>query len=191
MKKLLVIMTAVLLSVTACQAQKKAVIDQITQLSQQYRENEDHLKDLKADQPGRILKARHVQSKMIKDHQTYKEAQTAVNQADKEYEEAKKQHDDLMTTTDYEDRAKKIHDFDAATKALEEINKTIAQEQDALNNWDKEHVNKVLELENYWNFLQTGENKTWFGRTSSAQDQFDIEKQRLLQQFLQTRSLDD
>ena len=58
-----------------------------------------------------------------------------------------------------------------------------------MDNWDQQHINNILKLEEFWNRLQNGENKAWFGRTSSAQARFDQQKRILFREFLQKQSL--
>jgi len=79
--------------------------------------------------------------------------------------------------------------FDNAAASIKEINKTIDEKQNALDNWDQQHINNILKLKDFWNRLQKGENTAWFGRTSSAQEKFDLQKQILFGEFLQEQSL--
>ena len=67
-------------------------------------------------------------------------------------------------------------------KDIKEINETTQKKQAALDNWDVEHVNKVLELENYWNFLQ-GHATTWAFNTKTEQKKFDKTKENALLTF--------
>ncbi len=82
-----------------------------------------------------------------------------------------------------------VNKFDNAAASIKEINNTIDEKQNALDNWDQQHVNNILKLEEFWNRLQKGENTAWFGRTSSAQARFDKQKQILFGEFLQKQSL--
>lgn len=103
----------------------------------------------------------------------YKNADTAYNTAQNNYNNANTEYEQQAKNLGYTDVSEKITQFENATKEIDELNKNIKQKQDALNNWDSEHVNAVLELENYWNFLQSGDVKTWRLRLGNAQKKFD------------------
>ena len=111
------------------------------------------------------------------------EAQGNLNDANDRFELARSEYEQIKGSVNYTKLSDKITQFDDATKRVKEMNDTINKEQNALDNWDKEHVNKVRELQKFWNDLQNGENKTWFGRTSTAQQLLDTQllKQKLLQ----------
>ncbi|MBO7042322.1 MAG: hypothetical protein J6W08_00445 [Alphaproteobacteria bacterium] len=85
---------------------------------------------------------------------------------------------------DYNDLKNKKEHLETATATINELNTAITNEQNALNTWDNDHKNKVIELENYWNFLQTGDSKTWRLFTSRAQEKFDTEKGALFQKYI-------
>lgn len=127
----------------------------------------------------------------------YKNAQTAYNDAeqiynreDANYNNADAQYNAIAQQHDYQTISDKIDEFTNATKELEEINKVLLEKQTALNNWDDEHKNKVIELEKHWNFLNCDKSKTWRLFTSRAQAKFDSEKANNYSQFM-ARDLGD
>lgn len=74
--------------------------------------------------------------------------------------------------SELEDRTQKKNQLEEATRTVDELNTTITNEQNALATWDADHKNKFIELQNYWNFLQSGNSKTWRLFTSRVQDKF-------------------
>lgn len=87
-------------------------------------------------------------------------AYNAYTTADVAYNQDKQQYDSLNN---------KIEAFNEATQEINELNRAITARNNALNNWPQQNTNKVLYLENYWNFLQTGKTKTWRLSTKKAQ----------------------
>ena len=110
----------------------------------------------------------------------YGAAHTAYKNADSAYQSAKVAHDDLND---------KVQQFTDATKKITELNDAIDARNKALTNWPENNVNKVKDLEDYWNFLQTGKTTTWRFSQKSAQKKFDASKQMLLQKYIAQQGL--
>lgn len=103
----------------------------------------------------------------------------AYTQADNAYNRYKTAHDDLN---------EKIESFKEATKTIEELQTAIDERTRALQNWPQNNTNKVIELENYWNFLQD-KTTTWGFSLKKAQDRFDAGKVGMLQQYINRNGL--
>lgn len=91
--------------------------------------------------------------------------------------------------TNYEDLKAKTEEFHTITDELTELNTNIRNRENAIRNWGNEKVSKVVQLENFWNFLQTGKTKTWRLRTDKAQEKFDKNKDVWLQQYIRQHGL--
>ena len=173
-----------------------AVQQKIVQLGSEMMTNEQNYKKAKLDHADKEKEAQkeldatknygpELKDKRLKDiaklyddaEKDRNNAQQALKDAEKDFEDAKNEHDTLANDSIYQN----INKFDEATQKLKELNDTRAKEQNALDNWDKEHVNNIHKLVEFWNDLQNGENVSWFGRTSVAQEVLDA---RLLQQKL-------
>lgn len=90
---------------------------------------------------------------------------------------------------DLEDQTQKKNQLEEATRTVNELTTTITNEQNALSTWDNEHKNKFIELQNYWNFLQSGNAKTWRLFTKNAQEQFDTNSAVLYQNYVNSYGL--
>lgn len=110
-------------------------------------------------------------------------ARQGMNQLQGDYD----QYNQLATK--HQEQVRKKEQFEKQTATINEINTAITNEQNALATWDQDHQNKVIELENYWNFLQSGKSKTWRLFTKRAQDKFDSNKQQMLQDYIQNYGL--
>lgn len=90
----------------------------------------------------------------------------------------------------YDDLNNKITQFEEGREKIQELTDAINARQHALNNWPEENGNKILELENYWNWLQTGATKTYRFSTKKAQKKFDLTKQQQFRDFVSQHGLD-
>ncbi len=169
---------------------KRDLAAQITSLMNQITQKRTQKTKLEADYSARKTNAQQIQTQLQPEYDAYNSAQQQYNQAqtqyttaDKQYNKAKNEYDKISKDNDYQGLTDKINQFEEATKSIDEINETIEQKQAALDNWDAEHSNKILELENYWNFLQTGHTTTWRFNTKTAQKQFDAQKNVLLANY--------
>lgn len=94
------------------------------------------------------------------------------------------------TEKDYNSLKEKTEKFRSATADLKEQNKVLKDRNAALKNWDEDHYNKVLRLENFWNMLQSGDTKSYGISAKHAQKKFTNEKRDiLLQQMMAQHSL--
>lgn len=94
------------------------------------------------------------------------------------------------TEKDYTSLKDKTEKFRSATADLKEQNKVLRDRNAALKNWDQDHYNKVLRLENFWNMLQNGDNKSYGISAKRAQKKFtNNQKDVLLQQMMAQHSL--
>lgn len=91
-------------------------------------------------------------------------AHDAYENADKTYNKAQ-QHMELLNS--------KVTRFNEANQTIRELNTAINERNNALANWPEHNTSRMLELENYWNWLQTGDVKTWGLSQKKAQDAFD------------------
>lgn len=169
-----------------------AIQQQIVALTLEITKNKQEKQKAQNEQQGKVDEAnKYLDDKNLKElNEEYKKAQKArdkaqdnLDDANDRFERARSEYEQIKCSVNYTKLSDKITQFDDATKRIKEMNDTINKEQNALDNWDKEHVNKVRELQEFWNQLQGGENTAWFGRTSTAQQLLDQQllKQKLLQ----------
>ena len=92
-------------------------------------------------------------------------------------------------TVETPENADKVQQFTAATKEIRELNDIIDKRQKAEEDWDKNNMNKVIELEDFWNFLQTGKNRASFRRTSKAQEKYDKNKEQWMADYVAKHGL--
>lgn len=78
----------------------------------------------------------------------------------------------------------KVQKFEDATKSIDELTDTIEEQHKIEREWPENNKNKLKELEDFWNFLQTGKAKTWGLSTKRAQAKFDINKEAMLNSFV-------
>ena len=50
----------------------------------------------------------------------------------------------------------KIKQYEEATEKVQELTNAINRRNSMANQWNDEYMNRFYELENYWNYLQTG-----------------------------------
>ena len=187
-------------------ARDTAVYQMIAQLTLEITKNNQELAKARADQPQKRTDANRelndrknygpgLENATLSDvNREYMNAERARDAAQRQFdaedrnvEDAKRDLDALMNEAEYKD----INKFDEANQKLDELIKTREKEQNALDNWDQEHLNKVEILRRAWNSIQTGEmidgttvsNLVWFGSTKAAQERLDTQllKQKLLQ----------
>ncbi|MFQ6778465.1 MAG: hypothetical protein ACLRFI_04230 [Alphaproteobacteria bacterium] len=113
------------------------------------------------------------------DAQIYNSDQVNID-AHNTYETAAQNENEIKT---------KLAELKNANDEIAELNKSINDRNIAMANWDQEHQNRIIELENYWNFLQTGKNVSFFGRAKNAQKRFDKNKKNLLQNYINSHGL--
>lgn len=171
-----------------------AVNQQIVQLRLDITKNKQTLQDAINNKDDRQKEATEAQKQFEQAHKNYEDAKNdvepqelALKTENNKLEAAKREIEKI--NNENKDLFDNVNKFDIATASIKEINKTIDEKQNALDNWDQQHINNILKLEEFWNRLQNGENKAWFGRTSSAQARFDQQKRILFREFLQKQSL--
>lgn len=79
----------------------------------------------------------------------------------------------------YNALSSKTKQFRHANEEIAELTAAINRRNTALLNWPDNNKNKIIELENYWNFLQSGDNRTWALSLKRAQQKFDKNKQQM------------
>lgn len=179
---------------------KRKLYDILGDLHNENRQLHSHIaeENAKRNDSQRHDQARHEKNSLRQDIIKYNQAQVAYNNADAQYNTAKadldnanNEYDQILhrNNDEYDTISNKIEQFTDATKSIEEINKTIEEKQTALDNWDEKHKNKVIELEDFWNFLQTGKTKTFRLLTDKAQENFDEHKQEWLKDYISQHGL--
>lgn len=159
--------------------------EQLQQLQEQYNGITNELTECQnkrtpAYYNGTVVPAMNNMANLQNDENNY-------NNAAHDYDTTKQQYDSMET--DYNDLNDKVQQFKDATKAIDESNDTIDKKNEALANWPKENVNKIKDLEDFWNFLQTGKTKTWRFRTNKAQEIFDKNKTLWLERHIQNHGM--
>lgn len=105
------------------------------------------------------------------------------------YENAENDYNNTQTRANalqqrYDALSSKTQQFRHANEEITELTTAINNRNTALANWPQNNVNKIVELENYWNWLQSGDNKTWGLSLKRAQKSFDKNKQQMLQNYI-------
>ncbi|MBO7053657.1 MAG: hypothetical protein J6W27_04465 [Alphaproteobacteria bacterium] len=140
---------------------------------QQDYKNTDEYKKFGTD----IADLRTANARLQASHDAYVNADNQIPQIDQQINQYK-------INNGYDELNDNVNKFTEASEALEEQQKTLEDRQNALKNWDQEHVNKVVELENFWNFLQSGKTTTWRFSLEKQQKKFDANKMALYNQFV-------
>jgi hypothetical protein len=165
----------------AAAAYKRQLYDTLGNL---YNQNRQLTAQINAENAKRGDQARHNQAAaelatIQGQIDAYNNAQTAYNAADQDYTAAENDYNNAdnaynnyAQTHNYGDISDKVNRFNDATAELTEINDTIDKKQRLLQEMTPEQQNKVVQLENFWNVLQSGKAKTWRLFTSRAQDKF-------------------
>lgn len=151
-------------------AQQFMILQEIQALTQQQQQLQNNLNaldaDLAAKQADKDAARRYVRDPAnIAAHNAYETARTAK-----------------------EDMDDKISRFENATQAITELNNNIAERERAEAEWPDNNKNKIVELENFWNFLQ-GNTTTFAFSQKKAQTKFDRNKNAMLQQYIAQHSL--
>lgn len=128
--------------------------------------------------------------KLVDDNAKLKPAYDAYQSADAEIANIDKQIEQYKTANNYEDLQSNVNKFTEASESLEEQQKTLDARREALQNWDKDHVNRIAELENFWNFLQSGKTTTWRFSLEKQQKKFDANKMALYNQFVNDHGME-
>ena len=166
-------------------AQEAQLTEQLKQLQTQYDDITNELTECQnkrtpAYYNGSVVPARNNMTRLQNDENNY-------NNAVQDYNTTKQQYD--LMETNYNELNDKVQQFNDATKAIDESNKTIDKQNEALANWSTENINKIKELEDFWNFLQTGKTKTWRLRTDKAQEKFDANKKLWLEKHVRNHGM--
>ena len=108
-------------------------------------------------------------------------AYNAYSQADQNYNNYKSSADTLNA---------RIEEFNNATREIQELTRAVNERTNALQNWPQANLNKIIELENHWNFLQD-KTTTWNLSQKRAQKRFDRNNQKQidLQRYISQRGL--
>ena len=128
--------------------------------------------------PDKATKIADAHNKMIalsNKKKAYESAEKGYKRAEVRYESFQEKHSKLNSN---------IEEFHRAKKEIDELNTNIDTRNAAMANWGKTNRNKVAELEDFWNFLQTGKTRTWSFNTKAAQKKFDDNKQDWFQNFV-------
>ena len=85
----------------------------------------------------------------------------------------------------------RLNKWDSATRAINELNKQITNNQNTLSTWDEDHNTKYTELMAYWDMLETGRDfhtgkmYNWGTlKKSTAQENFDNKKNTYIADYL-------
>lgn len=85
----------------------------------------------------------------------------------------------------------RLNKWDSATRAINELNTQITNNQNTLSTWDEDHNTKYTELMAYWDMLETGRDfhtgkmYNWGTlKKSTAQKNFDTEKNTYIADYL-------
>ena len=106
--------------------------------------------------------------------QRYNNFQNALNTAQGAFDTAEQQYNDLND---------RIQQYNDATAEVTELTRAIQDRENALQHWDQHNTNRIIELENYWNFLQDN-TTSWSLFQHRAQARFDRNKQAMLQTYI-------
>ena len=117
----------------------------------------------------------------------FDKAEKDIKSANKDYNYNEKEYNKAAIASGYTAQKDKLDRFKEATKELKELNKHNKEYSDALKSLPERNMNKVVELENYWNWLQGNDTKTWRLSTKNAQKDFDKNKQDLWMKYLQQK----
>ncbi|MFQ6704598.1 MAG: hypothetical protein ACLRFP_05975 [Alphaproteobacteria bacterium] len=166
-------------------AQEAQLTEQLKQLQTQYDGITNELTECQnkrtpAYYNGSVVPARDNMTRLQNDENNY-------NNAVQDYKTTKQQYDSMET--DYNELNDKVQQFNDATKAIDESNETIDKQNEALANWSTENINKIKQLEDFWNFLQTGKTKTWRLRTDKAQEKLDANKKLWLEKHVRNHGM--
>lgn len=173
------------------QATRQRLADILSRLNEHLAQKQQEIINLQNTLPARQQAA---QQKINDEHLTdafnaYNAADTAYNTANNDFQNADNNYNTIINNTHYQDLSDRIKEFNDATKGVEELTKTIEEKQNALDNWDDNHKNKLIELENYWNFLQSGKTTTWRLSLENAQNKFNKNKPRIFQNYVDAHGL--
>jgi len=165
---------------------------ELAQLHQSVAEQQAQIQQLDDTFADRQTAARNEITRLQGDYDKYQDADRLYSDNERLQQYYDQQYNNIVNANvringkdyNYNSMSEKISQFEDATKKVEELNTTITEKQNALDNWDEEHVNKVLYLENYWNMLNGGESKTWRLFTSNAQDDFDNAKDQRMRRIM-------
>lgn len=179
-------------------AHKEQLANEIAELQNQLGNQTSEIQKLEHANAheGRIADAEKNRLELQDSHKAYEEAVSGIKNAQNDYDaaeqdyaKAKAEYDTIAANEGYDDISNKISEFEDATKSLTEINKTLDAREKAYANWDAEHVNKVVELENHWNFLQSGKSKTMRLFSNNIQKKFDKNKHQLFMNYVAEHGL--
>ncbi len=107
----------------------------------------------------------------------YKNAEDEITNIDKQKEQYK-------INNGYNKLNDNVNKFTEASEALKDEKKVLEDKEKARQTYDQDHMNKVAELENFWNFLQSGKTTTWRFSLEKQQKKFDKNKLNLYNQFV-------
>lgn len=93
------------------------------------------------------------------------------------------------TKASYDPLNNKVKQFEDAKAAVEELTNNINERNDALAHWPKKNTNRLVQLENYWNWLQTGDLRSFRFSAQNAQDDFDKNSENLWLQYQASHGL--
>lgn len=99
--------------------------------------------------------------------------------------------------TDLEKSRTDLNDLVNGTETVNQLNNKIAEQENEIANWDANHNDKMEDLIQHWNMLETGRNtKTgpmynWFSRLSKkkAQDDLNANKAAIIAQYRASHSI--
>lgn len=122
-------------------------------------------------------------------HNAYTNAQQTADRAqEQQYTNAQNRLSAAQTAENtarqqYEDLRNRIRQYRTAAHEVEELTRAIDRREHALQNWPESNLNRVVALENYWNFLQDN-TTSWSLFQHRAQARFDRRKHAMLQNYV-------
>ena len=118
-------------------------------------------------------------------------AQTQITQIQNAYNNIQNHQRNIQ------DERNKLNDLINGTQVVNELNAKITEQENEIANWDANHTDKMEDLIQHWNMLETGRNtKTgpmynWFHRISKKEAQKDLtaNKAAIIAQYRATHSI--
>lgn len=158
----------------------------VAQLMQEIQEYNNQVSQKQQEHTNVIAQRNGLQGQLATAQQTIA-AGSAESVAYNEYQNAQIYFQTAQNN--YDTLNNRVTQFATATKELEDLNKYIAERNDTLSHLSQSNLNKVKELEDYWNYLQTGDTKTFGLSLKRAQKRFDVKKNAWLNAYVNKHGL--
>jgi len=162
------------------QEKEAQLTEELKQLQTEYKDITDQLNDkvTKQNDPNyysnTVQPAQARMNRLTHQNSIYMNAETAYNNTQTRANALQQRYDSLSSKT---------QQFRHANEEITELTRAINDRNTALTNWPENNVNKIKDLEDFWNFLQTGKVTTWRFSQKAAQKDFDATKIIALQDY--------